>query len=147
VLGAGVERAVLGTVAVREPAIAREAARRFPGRIAVGIDARDGWVAIEGWREQSQKRAVDLARELEDAGVAAIVFTDIGRDGMLQGPNLEATAELAGVSIPVIVPGGIRSRRTLAAAAQAGRGIAGVIVGRASHRRSGSGATLRFACC
>jgi len=151
VLAAGVERAVLGTLAVREPAVAREAARRFPGRIAVGIDARDGWVAIEGWRERSQKRAVDLARELEDAGVAAIVFTDIGRDGMLQGPNLEATAELAAsVAIPVIVSGGIRSSAdVLAAAAQAGRGIAGVIVGRALYTGDVDlGATLKeLACC
>jgi len=150
VLAAGVGRAVLGTVAVREPAVAREAARRFPGRIAVGIDARDGWVAVEGWRERSEKRAADLARELEDAGVAAIVFTDIGRDGMLQGPNLEATAELAAsVAIPVIVSGGIRSAADVLAAARAGRGIAGVIVGRALYTGDlDLGATLeQLACC
>jgi phosphoribosylformimino-5-aminoimidazole carboxamide ribotide isomerase len=150
-LASGVERAVLGTVAVRKPEVAREAARRFPGRIAVGIDARDGWVAVEGWREQSQKRAADLARELEDAGVAAIVFTDIGRDGMLEGPNLAATAELAdSVEIPVIVSGGIRSAQdVLAAAAQAGRGIAGAIVGRALYTGDlDLGATLeQLACC
>lgn len=150
VLAAGVERAILGTVAVREPTVAREAARRFPGRIAVGIDARDGWVAVEGWRERSEKRAVDLARELEDAGVAAIVFTDIGRDGMLQGPNLEATAELAAsVAIPVIVSGGVRSAADVLAAAHAGRGIAGVIVGRALYTGAVDlGATLeQLACC
>jgi phosphoribosylformimino-5-aminoimidazole carboxamide ribotide isomerase len=151
VLAAGVERAVLGTVAVREPAVAFEAARRFPGRIAVGIDARDGWVAVEGWRERSEKRAVDLARELEDAGVAAIIYTDIGRDGMLQGPNLEATAELAAsVAIPVIVSGGIRSAAdVLAVAAHAGRGIAGVIVGRALYTGDlDLGDTLeQLACC
>jgi phosphoribosylformimino-5-aminoimidazole carboxamide ribotide isomerase len=135
VLSAGVERAILGTVAVREPDVAREAARRFPGRIAVGIDARDGWVAVEGWQESSEKRAVELARELEDAGVSAIIFTDIGRDGMLKGPNLDATAELAeSVAIPVIVSGGIRSAAdVLAAAAHAESGIAGVIVGRALY--------------
>jgi phosphoribosylformimino-5-aminoimidazole carboxamide ribotide isomerase len=150
-LEAGVERAVLGTVAVREPAVAFEAARRFPGRIAVGIDARDGWVATHGWRERSQKRASELARELENAGVAAIVFTDIGRDGMLEGPNLEATAALAeAISIPVIVSGGIRSAQdVLAAAAQAGRGIAGAIVGRALYTGDlDLGATLeQLACC
>ena len=134
-LATGVGRIVLGTLAAREPAVVREAARRHPGRIAVGIDARDGWVAVEGWRERSQKRAIDLARELEDAGVVAIIFTDIGRDGMLQGPNLEATAELAArVAIPVIISGGIRSAAdVLAAAAHAERGIAGAIVGRALY--------------
>jgi len=134
-LAIGVGRIVLGTLAAREPAVVREAARRHPGRIVVGIDARDGWVAVEGWRERSQKRAIDLARELEDAGVAAIIFTDIGRDGMLQGPNLEATAELAShVAVPVIVSGGIRSATdVLAAAAHVERGIAGAIVGRALY--------------
>ena len=149
-LAAGVERAVLGTVAVRRPEVAREAARRFPGRIAVGIDARDGQVAVEGWREQSQKRAADLARELQDAGVAAIVFTDIGRDGMLEGPNLPATAELAAsVAIPVIVSGGIRSSADVLAAARAGGGIAGAIVGRALYTGDVDlGATLeQLACC
>ncbi len=134
-LATGVGRVILGTLAAREPAVAREAARRHPGRIAVGIDAREGQVAIEGWREHSGKLAIDLARELEDAGVAAIIFTDIGRDGMLQGPNLEATAELAAhVSIPVIVSGGVRSAAdVLAAAAHRERGIAGAIVGRALY--------------
>lgn len=134
-LATGVGRVVLGTLAAREPAVAREAARRHPGRIAVGIDARDGWVAVEGWRERSEKRAIDLARELEDAGVAAIIFTDIGRDGMLEGPNLAATAALAAhVAIPVIVSGGIRSAAdVLAAAAQRECGIAGAIVGRALY--------------
>ncbi len=134
-LATGVGRVILGTLAAREPAVAREAARRHPGQIAVGIDARDGWVAIEGWRERSEKRAIDLARELEDAGVAAIIFTDIGRDGMLEGPNLAATAELAGhVAIPVIVSGGIRSTAdVLACAAHREHGIAGAIVGRALY--------------
>jgi phosphoribosylformimino-5-aminoimidazole carboxamide ribotide isomerase len=132
-LATGVSRVVLGTVAVREPAVAREAARRFPGRIAVGIDARDGRVAVAGWREDGGKRAVDLARELEDAGVSAIVFTDIGRDGMLEGPNLEATVELAeAVSIPVIVSGGVRDAADVLAAA-AHPQLAGAIVGRALY--------------
>ena len=95
-LATGVARVVLGTLAAREPAVVREAARRHPGRIAVGIDARDGQVAVEGWRESSEKRAIDLARELEDAGVAAIIFTDIGRDGMLQGPNLDGDRRARG---------------------------------------------------
>jgi phosphoribosylformimino-5-aminoimidazole carboxamide ribotide isomerase len=150
-LAIGVGRVILGTLAVREPALVREAARRHPGRIAVGIDARDGQVAIEGWRESSAKRAFDLARELEDAGVAAIIFTDIGRDGMLQGPNLEATAALAAhVAIPVIVSGGVRSAAdVLAAAAYRERGIAGAIVGRALYTGDiDLGATLeQLACC
>jgi phosphoribosylformimino-5-aminoimidazole carboxamide ribotide isomerase len=150
-LATGVGRVILGTLAAREPALVREAARRHPGRIAVGIDARDGQVAIEGWRETSGKRVFDLARELEDAGVAAIIFTDIGRDGMLQGPNLEATAALAAhVAIPVIVSGGVRSAAdVLAAAAYRGRGIAGAIVGRALYTGDiDLGATLeQLACC
>jgi phosphoribosylformimino-5-aminoimidazole carboxamide ribotide isomerase len=148
-LATGVARVVLGTVAAREPAVAREAAQRFPGRIAVGIDARDGEVAVAGWREGSGKRAVDLARELEDAGVAAIIFTDIGRDGMLEGPNLEATVELAAcVAIPVIVSGGIRDAADVLAAA-AHPGLAGAIVGRALYTGAlDLGATLeQLACC
>jgi phosphoribosylformimino-5-aminoimidazole carboxamide ribotide isomerase len=147
-LATGVSRVVLGTVAAREPAVAREAARRFPGRIAVGIDARDGRVAVAGWREQSGRDALDLARELEDAGVAAIVFTDIGRDGMLEGPNLEATAELAAqVKVPVIVSGGIRDAADVLAAA-ARKPLAGAIVGRALYTGAlDLGATLeRLAC-
>ena len=91
-LSAGIARVILGTVAVRDPALVKDAARNFPGRIAVGIDARDGLVAVEGWGETSTLRAVDLAKRFEDAGVAAIIFTDIARDGMLQGVNVEATA-------------------------------------------------------
>ena len=104
----GVDRVILGTAAVRDPALVREAARDFPGCIAVGIDARDGKVAIEGWAEQSEMTAMDLARRFEDAGVAAIVHTDIARDGVLEGLNLDATAELArAVTIPVIASGGL----------------------------------------
>jgi phosphoribosylformimino-5-aminoimidazole carboxamide ribotide isomerase len=104
----GIDRVILGTVAVREPRIVHEAARAFPGKIAVGIDARDGMVAIEGWAETSELTASELARRFEDAGVAAIIYTDISRDGLLSGLNLDATAELArDVSIPVIASGGL----------------------------------------
>jgi phosphoribosylformimino-5-aminoimidazole carboxamide ribotide isomerase len=134
-LASGVDRVVLGTVALREPALVREVARRFPGRIVVGIDARDGRVAVEGWAEASDCGAIDLARRFEDAGVAAIVHTDITRDGMLEGPNLDATAELAeAVGIPVILSGGVGTLEDLVrAAAWHDRGIAGAIVGRALY--------------
>ncbi len=107
-LDKGVDRVILGTAAVRDPALVREAARDFPGCIAVGIDARDGKVAIEGWAETSEMTALDLARRFEDAGVAAIIHTDIARDGVLEGLNLEATAAIArAVTIPVIASGGL----------------------------------------
>ena len=106
----GIDRVILGTAAVRDPDLVREAARDFPGCIAVGIDARDGKVAIEGWAETSEMNAIDLARRFEDAGVAAVIHTDIARDGVLEGLNLEATLELAdAVSIPVIASGGLAS--------------------------------------
>jgi phosphoribosylformimino-5-aminoimidazole carboxamide ribotide isomerase len=106
----GIDRVILGTAAVRDPHLVREAARDFPGCIAVGIDARDGKVAIEGWAETSEMNAIDLARRFEDVGVAAIIHTDIARDGVLEGLNLDATLELAdAVSIPVIASGGLAS--------------------------------------
>jgi len=106
----GIDRVILGTAAVRDPDLVREAARDFPGCIAVGIDARDGKVAIEGWAETSEMTVLDLARRFEDAGVAAIIHTDIARDGVLEGLNLDATAELAdAVTIPVIASGGLAS--------------------------------------
>ena len=109
-LGAGVSRVILGTVAVRDPALVREAARRFPGRVAVGIDARGGRVAVEGWAEASELTALDAARRFTDAGVAAIVYTDIDRDGVLAGINWEATIALShAVPIPVIASGGLAS--------------------------------------
>jgi len=109
-LGKGIRRVILGTVAVRDPGLVRQACKAFPGRVAVGIDARDGKVAVEGWAETSELTAIDLARRFEDVGVAAIIFTDIGRDGVLKGLNLDATAELArAVSIPVIASGGLAS--------------------------------------
>jgi phosphoribosylformimino-5-aminoimidazole carboxamide ribotide isomerase len=131
----GVDRVVIGTAALRDPELVREAAKLNPGRIVVGIDARDGRVAVEGWLETSETTALDMARRFEDAGVAAIVHTDIARDGMLTGPNLEATAQLAElVSIPVIVSGGVASLDDVKrAAALASRGVAGVIAGRALY--------------
>jgi phosphoribosylformimino-5-aminoimidazole carboxamide ribotide isomerase len=109
-LARGIRRVILGTVAVRDPALVREACRTFPGRIAVGIDAKAGKVAVEGWAETSELTAIDLARRFEDAGVAAIIYTDIERDGVLKGLNLPATAELArATSIPVIASGGLAS--------------------------------------
>ena len=134
-LDLGVDRVILGTVALRDPALVRSAAEQFSGRIAVGIDARDGRVAVEGWMETSDARAVDLARSFEEAGVSALIYTDIARDGMLTGPNLDATAALADVvSIPVIASGGVGSENdVVAAAALAPRGVSGVIVGRALY--------------
>ena len=114
-LGAGLSRVILGTVAVRDPDLVRAAARRFPGRIAVGIDARQGVVAVEGWAEASELTAIDLARRFEDAGVAAIIYTDIDRDGILAGINWEATIALANaVAIPVIASGGLASMADIA---------------------------------
>ncbi|WP_038361004.1 1-(5-phosphoribosyl)-5-[(5-phosphoribosylamino)methylideneamino]imidazole-4-carboxamide isomerase [Bosea sp. 117] len=109
-LAKGVTRVILGTAAVRDPAFVKDAARRFPGRVAVGLDAKGGRVAVEGWAETSDLDALDLARRFEDAGVAAIIYTDIDRDGLLKGLNLDATIALAeGISVPVIASGGLAS--------------------------------------
>ena len=109
-LAKGVARVIIGTAALRDPDLVREAARLHPGRIAVGIDARDGLVAVEGWARTSQTTASELGRRFEDAGVAAIIYTDIARDGVLKGLNIEATLELAAaISIPVIASGGLAS--------------------------------------
>jgi len=109
-LGKGVTRVIIGTAAVRDPAFVKQAAKEFPGRVAVGLDARDGKVAVQGWAEESELSALDIARRFEDAGVAAIIYTDIARDGMLQGLNLEATIALGeAISIPVIASGGLAS--------------------------------------
>jgi phosphoribosylformimino-5-aminoimidazole carboxamide ribotide isomerase len=106
----GITRVILGTAAVRDPAFVKEAARRFPGRVAVGLDAKDGRVAVEGWAETSDLTALELAQRFEDAGVAAIIYTDIARDGLLKGLNMEATIALAeAISIPVIASGGLAS--------------------------------------
>ena len=109
-LDKGVDRVIIGTAAVRDPALVKEAARAFPKRVAVGLDARDGKVAVDGWAETSELTALDLARRFEDAGVAAIIYTDIARDGLLEGLNLDATIALAdAISIPVIASGGLAS--------------------------------------
>jgi phosphoribosylformimino-5-aminoimidazole carboxamide ribotide isomerase len=126
---------ILGTVALREPELVKRAAAAHPGRIVVGIDARDGKVAVEGWTEGSEILAIDLGRRFEDAGVAAIVYTDIARDGMLSGPNLEATALLASaLRIPVIVSGGVATNEDVTLAARLReKNVCGVIVGRAIY--------------
>jgi phosphoribosylformimino-5-aminoimidazole carboxamide ribotide isomerase len=106
----GVDRVIIGTAAVRDPALVKEAARKFPKRIAVGLDARDGKVATQGWAETSELTALELARRFEDAGVAAIIYTDISRDGLLKGLNLDATIALAeAISVPVVASGGLAS--------------------------------------
>ena len=129
-LARGVRRIVLGTAAVKDPAMVVEACRRWPDRVAVGIDARGGFVAVEGWAEQSTLSASELAKRFEDAGVAAIVYTDIDRDGMMKGVNVEATAALAAeTAIPVIASGGIASLDDLRALRARGN-IAGAISGR-----------------
>jgi len=134
----GIERVILGTVAKENPTLVAEACRRFPGRIVVGIDARDGMVAVRGWAELTAKKAIDLAKEMEDLGVTAIIYTDIARDGMMQGPNLAATAALARViSIPVIASGGVSSLDDIRNLLQiATAGIAGVITGKAIYNGS-----------
>ena len=132
-LDKGLARVILGTVAVENPDLVREAARAFPGQIAVGIDARKGRVATKGWAEETDVMATDLARSFEDAGVAAIVYTDIDRDGAMGGPNIEATADLGrAVSIPVIASGGVSSLEDLTALRDTGV-IAGAISGRALY--------------
>ncbi|MDZ5646699.1 MULTISPECIES: 1-(5-phosphoribosyl)-5-[(5-phosphoribosylamino)methylideneamino]imidazole-4-carboxamide isomerase [unclassified Nitrospirillum] len=131
----GVERVILGTIAVRDPELVKQACRLFPGRVAVGIDARDGRVAVEGWAEASDITALDLALKFEDAGVAAIIYTDIDRDGALGGVNVEATADLAShLTTPVIASGGVSSIADLTALKrQEDTGITGVICGRALY--------------
>jgi phosphoribosylformimino-5-aminoimidazole carboxamide ribotide isomerase len=133
-LDKGLQRVILGTIAVENPDLVREAARAFPGHVAVGIDARNGRVATKGWAEETDVMVTDLARSFEDAGVAAIIYTDINRDGAMQGPNVEATAELArAVSIPVIASGGVSSLDDLIALRDCGAGLNGAISGRALY--------------
>ena len=130
----GLARVILGTVAVENPALVREAAREFPGKVAVGIDARNGMVATKGWAEETDVQVTDLARSFEDAGVAAIIYTDINRDGAMQGPNIDATAALArAVSIPVIASGGVSSLDDLIALRDCGVALNGAISGRALY--------------
>jgi phosphoribosylformimino-5-aminoimidazole carboxamide ribotide isomerase len=134
-LEAGVHRVILGTAAVRDPEFVKTAARRFPGSIAVGIDARDGRVAVQGWAETTDMQAVDLARVFEGCGVAALIVTDISRDGTKSGVNVDLTGEMAdAVSIPVIASGGLRDVADLKALkVRAGRPIHGAILGRALY--------------
>ncbi|SEO04213.1 1-(5-phosphoribosyl)-5-[(5-phosphoribosylamino)methylideneamino] imidazole-4-carboxamide isomerase [Salinihabitans flavidus] len=133
-LSKGLARVILGTVAVENPALVREAARAFPGQVAVGIDARNGRVATKGWAKVTDVDATELAKSFEDAGVAAIIYTDILRDGAMKGPNTEATAALANaVSIPVIASGGVSSLDDLRALKSCGAPLNGVISGRALY--------------
>jgi phosphoribosylformimino-5-aminoimidazole carboxamide ribotide isomerase len=134
-LDKGIARVIIGTAAVRDPALVKQAAKAFPGRVAVGLDARDGKVAVEGWAESSEVTALEIAQRFEDAGVAVIVFTDIARDGLLKGLNLEATIKLAErISIPVIASGGLASIEDVRAllAPRASK-LAGAIAGRALY--------------
>jgi phosphoribosylformimino-5-aminoimidazole carboxamide ribotide isomerase len=134
-LGRGVTRVIIGTAAVRDPVLVKDAAKALPGRIAVGLDARDGTVAVEGWAATSELSVLDIARRFEDAGVAAIVYTDIARDGMLRGLNIDATVALAdAVSIPVIASGGLASLDDVRALTAPGaKKLAGAIAGRALY--------------
>ena len=134
-LAKGVARVIIGTAAVRDPELVKGAAKKFPGRVAVGLDARDGKVAVEGWAETSQVTALEMARRFEDAGVAAIIFTDIARDGLLKGLNLDATIELAErISIPVVASGGFASIEDVKALlAPRAKKLAGAIAGRALY--------------
>jgi phosphoribosylformimino-5-aminoimidazole carboxamide ribotide isomerase len=134
-LGKGIARIILGTAALTNPELVREGCRKFPGKVAVGIDARGGKVAVEGWAKTSEMTALDLARRVEDAGAAAIIFTDIDRDGALAGVNVAATAALArALKTPVIASGGVAAIDDIAALkAHESDGIAGAILGRALY--------------
>jgi phosphoribosylformimino-5-aminoimidazole carboxamide ribotide isomerase len=143
----GVARVIIGTAAVRDPELVKSAARKFPGRVAVGLDARDGTVAVEGWAETSAVTALEIAQRFEDAGVAAIIFTDIARDGLLKGLNLDATIALADrISIPVIASGGLASIDDVTAMlTPRARKLAGAIAGRALYDgRLNAGEALRL---
>jgi phosphoribosylformimino-5-aminoimidazole carboxamide ribotide isomerase len=151
-LGLGVDRVVIGTAALDDPALVREAARDLPGRIVVAVDARGGFVATRGWADQSEVRVVEMAERFADAGVAALLFTDVGRDGLLKGCNVPATQALAeATSIPVIASGGVAGIGDIhdlmaARATMAGGGIEGVVTGRALYDgRLDLGEALRVA--
>jgi len=134
-LALGVDRVILGTVAKENPALVEEACRKFPGRIVVGIDAKDGLVAVRGWADVTEKQATELAREMEGFGVEAIIYTDIARDGMMQGPNIKATKALAeAISIPVIASGGVSSLKDIRNLMEIeASGVTGVITGKAIY--------------
>jgi phosphoribosylformimino-5-aminoimidazole carboxamide ribotide isomerase len=137
-LALGISRVILGTVAKENPALVAEACRLYPGRIVVGIDAKDGLVAVRGWADVTEKRASELAREMEGFGVEAIIYTDIARDGMMQGPNLDATRILAeSISIPVIASGGVSCLKDIEnLMAIEASGVTGVITGKAIYTGS-----------
>jgi len=130
----GVERVVLGTAAIDNPALVEQAAKAYPGRIIVAVDARNGLVATAGWLSQSERRAIDVVREFAPHGLAAVLYTDIERDGMEVGPNIKATVELAAGGVPVIASGGVGTLAHVRAIARE-PGIAGMIVGRALHEK------------
>ncbi|MBT5074837.1 MAG: 1-(5-phosphoribosyl)-5-[(5-phosphoribosylamino)methylideneamino]imidazole-4-carboxamide isomerase [Kordiimonadaceae bacterium] len=131
----GVARVILGTVALRDPELVITAAKKFPGKIAVGIDARNGMVAVEGWAETSDMSAVDLGRKFEDAGVCSIIYTDIDRDGTMQGLNVQSTIDLANaLTIPVIASGGVASLKDLSGLKEADKKATGTIEGAISGR-------------
>ncbi|MDX2112815.1 MAG: 1-(5-phosphoribosyl)-5-[(5-phosphoribosylamino)methylideneamino]imidazole-4-carboxamide isomerase [Alphaproteobacteria bacterium] len=134
-LSLGISRVILGTAALKNPPLVKQACKLFPGKIAVGIDAKDGYVAVEGWAEVSDIKAAQLARKFEDAGVAAIIYTDISRDGAMEGSNVAETVSLAKqISIPVIASGGVSSLADIRAyQEQMASGIDGVIIGRALY--------------
>lgn len=134
-LALGIDRVILGTVAKENPELVKEACRLFPGKIVVGIDAKGGLVAVRGWAEVTEKNATTMAKEMEGFGVSAIIYTDIARDGMMQGPNLEATQALAeAISIPVIASGGVSSLKDIEnLMAIEASGVVGVITGKAIY--------------
>jgi phosphoribosylformimino-5-aminoimidazole carboxamide ribotide isomerase len=132
----GVDRVVLGTAAIRDPELVRSAAEAYPGRIIVAVDARSGNVATDGWLDQSEKRAIDVVRDIAGLGLGAVLYTDIDRDGTEVGPNVEATAQLAEEGgVPVIASGGVGKLEHLSALAKTGSKIVGAIVGRALHEK------------
>jgi len=137
-LDIGVKRVIIGTEAIKNPKLVKEACTKFPGQIVVGIDARNGYVAVEGWTETTKTKAVDLARRFEDCGVAAINFTDILKDGMESGPNIEQTRQLAqGISIPVVASGGVSTIEDIKNLIPLKKiGVVGVITGKALYTNS-----------
>ncbi len=134
-LSAGVDKVILGTAAIKNPVLLEESCKRFSSRIIIGIDARDGMVSVQGWTENTETSAVDFAKQLDSQAVSAIIFTDISRDGMLTGPNIESTVQLAeAVSIPVIASGGVSCMKDLKRLIEVeSSGIQGVIIGRALY--------------
>ncbi len=133
-LDKGLQRVILGTVAVEDPSLVREAAKTFPGKVAIGLDARNGLVATRGWAEETDIEVTALAKQFEDAGVAALIYTDINRDGAMKGPNVEATAALArAVTIPLIASGGVSSLQDLRDLKNSGAHLDGAISGRALY--------------